>query len=338
VNARGIILMQFAALAPVAGCPPADAVVGLPRRADLERRALRLLAQAVVQREPAAQVRAIEALERAAPEQGRAYFNELLFDESPAVRFAALMALGGLKRGESVDRVRALAGDPDGSVRAAAVFALHRLGDRSRTSELSPLLLDHPSAGARANAAMVLGRLGERGAATLLHAALRREKDESVRLQALEALAALGDRKATGQLGLMAMNSTGQKMVFALLALRRPPRRELRALFAEQLAAGPYDEVRLAAAVGLAGLSDRSGFDFALDRLSRFAPSRSGVDPPDQQAARVKTLAALALEQMGDPRALDALAAAMNADPDPTVRIAAARAVLSIIRREPLGN
>ncbi|MEE8168915.1 MAG: HEAT repeat domain-containing protein [Phycisphaerae bacterium] len=313
----------------LAACAPSLRILSMPERNDLRREAMLSLTTAIQDSDPAIRVRAIEALEQVAPQTGRPFFRELLYDDHPAVRFAAMMAAGGLRYRDAQERIRKLADDENPHVRIGAIFALHRLGDTTRTSELAALLLTDPSPGVRGNAAVVLGRLGEPGAAALLGQALR-DKTEAVRIQVLEAMVRLGDTSAENRLGLMGLNSSGQKMVVALLALRASSRPAIRQLFEEQFRSGVYDEVRLAAAAGLGRFGSDEGLAFAVDRLLHFMPSGRGADTREQETIRVMTLAAVALEDIDRPAALSALAETLHRPPHPTVRVAVARSILAI--------
>ena len=166
----------------------------------LREQALRgLKAGSRYQQSALVRAQAIEALGEVAGEEGIIYFLEAVRDPSPAVRFAACMALGTIEHEEARELLRLRLEDGDGSVQVAAVYALHRMGDQTHTSLLADKLLRDPEVEVRRNAALVLGELGEGGSIRLLrHAA--RDKDESVRLQATEAMAALGDGKARQQL------------------------------------------------------------------------------------------------------------------------------------------
>ncbi len=328
VGAWWALVLAFLALAG-GGCIGAGRGVPLEERQKVEQRAL--LALTLATRDPAAAVRvqAIESLQEGAPRVGVRYFMEALEDEYPGVRFAALMALGSLRYAPARDMIRARLNDADPHVRLAARFAMSRMGDPSGVPEIVSALRTHRSAAVRGNAALILGRLGDAGAVGALRGALK-EQDESVRLQVLEAMALLGDKKAVGELGLIAYSSTGPKMVLALLALGEARRSELRNLFLEQFESASYDEVRLAAAAALARIGEPVGAAYAQDRLRNYRPERSGVDTPEQQAARVRILATVVLGAARDPAAMPALDDALRNETNESVRVAAARAVLMI--------
>lgn len=299
----------------------------------LERRAFFALVSAAGDEQPLHRMHAIEALQHVAPSEGILQIRAGLRDPQPAVRFAALMALGTLRDMESVEPIRMLAEDPDANVRVAAIYAMHRLGDFSRTSELASLLLNNPQAGVRANAALAIGMLSEKKSMKLLTRA-KRDKDESVRLQVLEAMVMLGDEKSTRDLLFYGHSGVGQKMVEALMTLGTVRAAMARELFGYRFNEGPYEEVRLAAARGLGRLGDPRGFEFAVEQLAfRSSHRDDDIDPPEQHEARVRTLAAAALEAIGDRRALRPLQHLLDDARQPlAVRLAAARAICAIAR------
>ena len=94
-----------------------------------------------------------------------------------------------------------------------------------------------------------------------------------------------------------------------------------------------FPEVRLQAARGLALLGYNDGLDLALKYIFFRSPYRvTANDPARQQIARVRGLAALALEAMADPSALGALKRAFEASGQSVyVRIAIARAAIRTI-------
>lgn len=331
----GMVMAGLMAPALFSACGGPTGAAPMSLRSDLESASLQTLTAALTDANPVVQVRAIEAMQQVAPQRAMATIHELLFSKIAPVRFAALMAVGALKHAGSRQRVASLLTDPDAHVQVAALFALHRLGDTSRSGQLASMLRTHANPAVRANAALAFGRLGDPRAVQPLQQALR-DKDESVQLQAMESLVLLGDKKAVGRLGFIAMSSTGQKMVFALLALRSSRRAEARDVFMEKFLNDRYDEVRLAAAAGLGRCGDARGLPFAIERLQRFSPRSSDVDPPAVQAARVKTLAALAIGECGKTSALPALEQALKSETDLSVRVAVARAALAILHRDPL--
>jgi HEAT repeat protein len=326
------------AIGTLTGCLDPMRALTLTERDQLRTDALATLMRGAADPADAICVRAVEALQDAAPRDGAPYFRELLKDEYAGVRFASLMALASLSDDQAIDRIRKMAADdPDTSVRAAAALALFRAGDASRLPDLADWLMRHDNAGVRGNVAIVLGRSGTPDAVALLRAAERTERIESVRLQILEAMTLLGDESASGKLGLIGLSSTGQKMVFALMAVAEAREPRMRKLFEDQFRMGRYPEVRLAAAYGLARLGDDAGLIYAVDQLRWARADPDSSEPPAQQVSRIRMLAARVLGALGDERALAPLRHVIQSEADHSARIAAARASLSIINRMKMG-
>ncbi|UCG32574.1 MAG: HEAT repeat domain-containing protein [Phycisphaerales bacterium] len=330
---RGSSEVIFAAgvlLVVLTGCQQ----VSLERVHEIELReeALRgLKAGARYEANAVVRAQAIEALGKVAPGQGTPFFLEALRDPSPVVRFAACMALGSARCKDAAELLRLRLEDEEGSVQAAAVYALHRLGDQGHTSILADKLLRDPDVRVRRNAALILGELGEAGSIRLLkHAA--RDRDEGVMLQATEAMALLGDPKARQQLAVQAHDGAGHRQALALIAMGRIRDPRFLPAIEYRLKEGPYPETRLAAARALGQYGREDGLKLALKELD-FVPSGKGLpeDPPENQIMRIRSMAALALGAIGDPAALPALKRRLEAQDDPRVQLAAARAILEIL-------
>jgi HEAT repeat protein len=332
-----VALVAFAALVTAVGCR------SVPLRPinehDLKARALLGLKDgACYPHDPIVRAQAIEALGQVAPDQVVIYALEALRDPHPAVRFAACMALGTVKYAEAQDLLRLRLEDENGSVQAAAIFALHRLGDTSHTSLLADKLLRDPDVHVRRNAALVLGELGEPGSVRLLkHAA--RDRDESVMLQATESMAILGDGKARQQLAIQAYDGAGHRQALALLAMGRTQDPRFLSVLELQLREGPHLETKLAAARALGQFGRDDGLKLALKNLDFNKPGKSlPEDPPETQLMRIRSMAALALGAIGDRAALPALRKRLEAQDDPRVQLAAAKAILEILNRDLLWN
>src|SRR5436853_1460830 len=98
----------------------------------------------------------------------------------------------------------------------------------------------------------------------------------------------LGSDKARKTLKTLALSGTGQRTVFALLALGQLRRPELADLFEYDLEHGAFDEVKLAAAASLGRLGRADGLDVAIQRLRHSTPRPTpGPDNPQQQASRL---------------------------------------------------
>jgi HEAT repeat protein len=168
----------------------------------------------------------------------------------------------------------------------------------------------------------------------LLTRAARSDLDEGVRLQALEGLAILGDKDAIDQFLRFAIAGRSFRQPFALMALRQvKDDRVIEALRSRlDSASSPYLESQLAAARSLGAQGYREGFNLALSALEWNQPQADlPDDPPANQVMRVRSMAALALGEIGDRRALKALTKRMQTPDDPRVQLAAATAILMIL-------
>ena len=331
---RMISLMTSAVA--VAGC--AGTLRG-PLEADVQRgfrhETMDYLKRAAFSDEPVVRMQAIEAMQEVAPREGFQYIEGNLNNGYAGVCFAALMAVGTLREASVLDRVRTLAEDSDPNVRIAALYALHRLGDKKRTGELSEFLVKNRDARVRANAALAIGRLKEPGSAHVLNLALRREQKDAVKLQIMEALALLGDTNGIERLLFAGHSAAPDQSALALMFLANAEAEEAEELFRYRLDVADQPEIKLQAARGLGKLGQDDGLDLALAHLFFNSPDRSRKnDPPEQQIVRIRALAALALEAIGSPLSLAALHRAFNQAGQPDlVRLAIARAAVAIIDR-----
>ena len=312
---------------------------------DAEPRAVEVLLDA--SRGPEAQVRmhAAEVVE-AMPERALPLVQLAIDDPNPAVRFAALVNVGRLKLSSLAARAAEMAGDADepGYVRAAAAFAADRNGREVDLSPIIRLLWDN-SPGQRANAALLLGLSGRRSAIPMLRDAAndplpraRPVQRELLGLQVSEALVRLGSEEELQVIRGSAYSSFGEVRVLAVLTLGRLGDGGMHGNFVTMLARDEA-ELRLAAAEALARLGSNEGLPVSLEAARSVGP----------QSAAVRAQAAVALGQalvaaspsdgagpqpqaalLGDAR--QALLTLLN-DPDATVRVAAAAAVLEVVDR-----
>lgn len=283
---------------------------------------------------PSVRVAAIEALAEAGAEECLPWIRSALLDEHPAVRFAGTIALGTLKDRVAEAKLRDLSGDADFGVRVAALYALHRLGDTSRTTELGTMLLTAREAVVRRHAAWVLGMLGEPASVKVLASAMR-DADGGVRHYALEAMARLGNPEARQELAFMANSGVGAEEVFAISALAETRDKQYAELYQYKLANALHEETKLAAARALGMIGMDQGYAEALMWThSRPAALDDAQDTPQDRALRVRQLALRALGAIGKRDALPALTRSLQGEKDPRVQVAAAGAMLSILNRE----
>jgi HEAT repeat protein len=285
-----------------------------------------VLTEARGSEDPLVRANAIEALALAPSAQADAIKFGLV-DPNEGVRFVAAISLGDAPACDLIDLVRPLTDDPSRSVQAAALYALARCDQDVELSPLADMVLGRDPT-VRANAALVLGKLGNPSAAGLLRASLSRpmsgvdsRRRRLVELTIAEALVVLGHEDhleeiraaffspaEEGELIAVAVQMAGQLgdtgLGYALeqLAFNTGPRQ-----------AGP--ELRLIALAALGHLTPQAAQPGLAMPLAR--------DPSGQIRAQV----AAALREGSDPMQ-DQVLAELMADPDPRVRVAAARTVL----------
>ena len=316
----------------VSGCAAPGQPTSRLDDAGLRDRAVEVVKRAV-RYKPLGSVRAqgLEAMQRRLGSEALPWLRNALDDEDPGVRFASILALGALDDRTSYGRIHGLAEHDNASLRVAVYYALHRMGDTQYSAQLPAVLLDDPSAAARQDAAFVLGLLGEGSAVRLLAKAMK-DRDASVQRQALASMALLGSGEAIQQLTFAVNSGTGGERLAALIALADLGRPELANTFRYKLRTGEYIEEKLAAARGLGLLGSREGLEVALGAAGFDSPRRDvGHDPPAEQIARVRQLAATALGAIRDRRALPVLRQRLYDASYPHVQVAAADAILQIL-------
>lgn len=315
------------------GCAAPAAPGGGLSLIETRHRAIECMRRAIEYKpNPVIRAAAIEGFEISGCDEGLPWIRSALLDEHAGVRFAACVALG-MDRDETArsalsERIE----DEDPSVRVAAMFAMHRLGDTTHTGRMSGYLLNHADERVRRNAAFVLGRFEEEGAIKMLARAMK-DKDLGVQNMALEGMARLGNPQAREQLVFTANSGVGSEEVFAIgaLSVLKDPLHEdmFRAKVADEEA--PHLETRLAAARALAMLGHNDGYGLALRSL-RFNRPRvhDPEDTPEGQVLRVRQLAAAALGAMGTTGALPELMRMMESNDDARLQVSAGTAILQI--------
>lgn len=257
---------------------------------------------------------AMEAAIYLPSKQARQIILDGVSDHESLVIFSSLISAGRLRLVEAREPALALVQSKDQNVRLAAVFALHRLGDKrfSRTLEQAATSSDPRI---RGNTAMLLGMLEEPSAANVL-SFMMKDKNPTVRLQVAEALWKINrDESALETLITATISRYPDDQVIAALALAQPGdpavAEHLRGLLTTD-----YDEVNLAAAraMGLVGKDDGYGV------VVRGARSRD---------ARQRHLAALAFGAIKRRDAQSTLRELLR-DLEPDVRLAAATAILQL--------
>jgi HEAT repeat protein len=253
-----------------------------------------------------------------------------LIDENRGVRFVAAMSVGDAGLAGLAPLISPLLSDPSDSVRAAAIYAMNRIGEGADPSPLAAMARsDDPEV--RANAYLVLGLLGNPSAIPLIESTLgkgmRLVNPMRVRLtelQAAEALVLLGDQDDIEPIraALFTPVEQGEITVLACDMLGRLGDEQARAMLFRMIAASGNQtrppEIRMAATASLFRLGPPLPEDLENLILSQ-------VDDRDPRR-RVQAAACLAV--VPGQKALAALEGLL-ADGEPMVRTAAAGAILS---------
>lgn len=329
----GMMLCVAGLIAAVAAGPAfadpdaAEAIERMNRQLErdtLSGRALGVVLSLARDRDAVLRANAIEAMQPM-PDRAAALVARGLGDQRPVVRYAACVTAGMLKLESVADAMRPLTGDSDPSVRAAALYALHRLGADVDITPLAGLLRSR-NGQVRANVALLLGLIGEKSAAPMLKAAADEPLPKAdavdaavVRCQIAEAIVRLGDESELNTIRAGAYNTFGEVRIVSINAMGAVKDRRMIPALKQFLKDEPQPEppeVKLAAAAALARMNEHAGRSVVLE-LSEHS------DP------RVRSQAAWAMGWFPGEATKRRLGELLE-DETPMVRIAAAA---SVIRR-----
>lgn len=282
-----------------------------------------------------------------------AILTRALNDPAPAVRIAALNALGdvGDRRDAFVlDEITRLSETEEGPIQVFALAALVKLGQGEALADiLGAATLPDPQA--RMAAVGVLGRLKRAASLPVLSRSIY-DPDANVRAFAAGALGELGDPEAAAPLMHALEDESPRVRGTAAASLGRLGLASARPLLKEA-ARDPVELVRGGAIEGLLRLGDREAILLAADLAKHPAPLIRGATAQalglsgnrhtlpilelllkDQQP-QPRLMAALALGRLGDQAAAPMLKQALS-DTDAAVRTAAAGSLVQILsKRKP---
>ncbi len=335
IQARRVALVIAAAgfwLAGGTGCTTPQAGMSLAPAVQEARGYLRQ--QLLSSENPVVRAEAVEGMQAAPWPQANRYIEHALSDPYRGVRFAACMALAHLRDPQTKTLLQAQLRDENPSVRAAAIFAMHRMGDASQTRQLAQMLLYSTDQEVRRNAALIFAELGDAKAMPVLRRAVR-DNDIAVRWHVYEAMARLGDKEAAERLILFAHSTYGDERLIGILALGRIGDRQAAACLQDMIRRDNPLEVKLAATRSLGQIGMPLNQETALKALAWVPEKKSKeipAEPQEIRQVRIRSMAALALAEVGKPDVLPDLLASMRQD-DPRVGVAAAAAVLRIAAR-----
>lgn len=296
---------------------------------DARASAVALLRNAAASPVPMFRANACEALNGSRPDL-QTVAAPLLADSNRGVRFVAAMEVGRARIAELADAVQPLLVDESESVRAAAIYALTRLGRPVDPSPLGVMVRsDDPEI--RSNAYLVLGELGNRSAIQMIRDSLGKgmrqvnpARVRIVELQAAEALVRLGEADGIEPIR-AALYAPGEQSEFTALAAQQVGRLRddgsrpilMRLIDGTGISARPT-EVRICCAAALAQISPSDG-----PSVAKFARTLLQDREPS-----VRAQAVVALGAAGGPAVVPELEGLLL-DRFPQVQLAAAKAILA---------
>ena len=315
-------------LAPTALAATREAPLDAPTTLGEDDLAIDLLRQAATGSDELLRAHALEAL-AVRPELFTLIVPRSLGSPNRGVRFVAAMASGRAANPKLIPLVEPLLLDPDPSVRAAAIFALTRMGRKVDQSPLAAMVLGSDPT-QRANAFIILGELGNPSAIVLIREGMRRPiatpdpiRSKIVELQGAEALFKLGDQSQGDPIraALLAPAEHAELIALGCQIAGEVGDRESAGILNNILEASgslarPV-EIRLAAAAALAKLG--SG---PLLQVYEFASSAATDRDP-----MIRAQAAATLGSLGGPQAAARLSPLLR-DQSPLVQVAAAAGLL----------
>ena len=336
-----LILLLLLSVPFVSGC---NGFSRPPAQGPLESRAIERLRYSWVNSpKPLVKMQAIESCVDLHLSNAPDICKQAISSSAPSLQFAGAMGLIDMPSSDAKPALVKLLSSSDTSVRLAAIGALHRLGQREHSAELVGAL-ESPDSKMRADALMILGRVGDESAIPAIQRVFDNDKIERVHLQAAEALVLLGDKEILPRLRIWLYSTNWQDRIFAAELMSRAGDKEL--FVGDLLTALGNDRnqlVLLQAARSLGRLGQEDGFPLAMRYLHptsgdrRTIAQEMGVGMRDRQLAermvQIRSLAALALGEIGSWDAASALSKAVN-DKDPQVALAAAHGSLRLVQKQ----
>ena len=312
---------------------PASVTLDAVAISQLRERSLAMLTQATNSDSAEIRANAVEAL-AVVPARLAPILPRMLADTNPGVRAVSAKVAGRTKLTQVAGQLTALTGDSVTFVRAAAIYALVRMGQPIDQTPLAQMLFS-PDPVVRAEAAFFIGEIGSRSALPMVKEASARGMPRidaaiarKVQLQIAEALVKLGDDGAVQEIRAGLYPSQEKDYENAALAAQILGQLNDKASGDQLIYITAYKEggtqtlpaeVRLAAASALARLGN--------DRGSFIADEYAGSVIP---ALRAQT--AFVYGATGRLENLSKLKPLLE-DNDPLVRIAAAAAVVKLAEK-----
>lgn len=303
-------------------------------RSELRERAIAFLSTTAQGTDPQLRANAIEGM-LPSPSRAEPLIALGLKDDNLGVRSVAAMAAGRIQTRSMAASLRPLLTDQSPYVRAAAIYALIRLGESVDPAPLATMLLTDPSPRVRAHAAFLLGELRNRSASGMLRqAAIERmsfaspEELRLFQLQLAEALIKLGEESQVQTVRAALYPSRPEELEAAALAIQIIGEVKDRGAIDQLIYLDFYKdetgkpmppEIRLAIAAAMAKMGMREGVFIANEFKSSPLPT-------------VRAQAASVYGETGQIENLVELERMME-DPSGLVQVAAAAAIVKITSR-----
>ena len=302
---------------------------GTDARMAMRASSLDLLEQALRSESALLRANAVEAMQYEPPAVLTPVVRDGLRDTNRGVRFVAAMVAGRKRLDGALPELRSARLDSSASVRAAALFALHELGEPVDLSPLGPMMLSSDPE-VKGNAALVLGEIGDPSAVPLLRrgGAVPLERVEPTRqrivnLQISEALVRTGE-EAEIQTIRAALFSPEEKRELSILACQICGRLDDRAAV--------NDLLNIASATQTRGQPAELQMA-ATAAVGEIAPGRAPVEVPLRYTTsawpELRAQSAATLGAIADPESFEALGR-LVLDPNPVVQVAAAGSILRL--------
>jgi HEAT repeat protein len=293
-----------------------------PAGGDLPSQARRIILEGLTDADPQIRANAVEVVASTREFRLMPTVQKLLTDPVVPVKFAAVLAVGDLEYTLAKNDITPLLGDPNPNIKIAASYAMCRLGRPEYYKDICNAVAGSDQV-VRANAALLLGKSGQKEGIPFLYWTLRRDdSSDMVVLQTAEAIAMLGDHRIYPKLWTRLISAYADDRVIGIRAMGALGTDEAKSAIFTMLD-DKVPEVRLAAAEQLGKLGESGG---EAEVLAIFEKNQM-ADMDAQGQGRVKTLAALAIGEMGTEPPAKYLPQLLQ-DPSKAVRLAAAKAVL----------
>ena len=317
-----VVSAAFGLMQPIAQATPPTQPQSMQRLNDVFPKAVEQVLASSRSQDPFLRANAVEAGQHL-PQRITPIIQLALGDTHPAVRFAATTILGKLRLVAISPAVIPLLDDPSSSVQAAAMFALHRCGQRIDVSAMARMLTS-PDPSVRGNAVMLLGQMNNHNTIAMIkdlaNTPLPRAsaaQEAIVRLQIAEAIVNLGDDSTLNVLRAGMYSQFDEVRVLAVTMLGQQDDQRMAKAIAQLLAQPPI-ELQIAAAGTLAQLGLRDlGLAVVLDACDSKTPTH-------------RAQAALTLGYFPNDNAAQMLTRLLN-DPHEQVRLSAAAGIIRAI-------